>query len=161
VSTLLAHGCPLQAIVVAFGCDERPVADWVARTGLQGQAVQESLVEQPRDLGQVQADESRVKKQGGVVWRALAMMVRTRLWLAGAVSEHRDMPLIRCLIERVHAWAWPRALLVCTDGLCTDVRAVRETFRDAVPTGKRGRPRLHTWPQLCSAPVVKRYGQSI
>ena len=27
VVTLIAHGCPLQAIVVAFGCDERTVAD--------------------------------------------------------------------------------------------------------------------------------------
>jgi transposase-like protein/IS1 family transposase len=159
VITLLAHGCPLQAIVVAFGFDERTVADWVARTGLQGQAVQEHLVEQPQDLGQVQADEIRVKKQGGVVWMALAMMVRTRLWLAGEVSEHRDMPLIRRLIERVHACALPGALLFCTDGLCTYVRAVRETFRDAVPTGQRGRPRRHTWPQLCIAQVVKRYEQ--
>ena len=82
VVTLLAHGCPLQAIVVAFGYDERTVAGWVARAGAQGQAVQEHLVEQPRDLGQVQADEIRVKKQGGVVWMALAMMVTTRLWLA-------------------------------------------------------------------------------
>ena len=68
--TLLAHGCPLQAIVVAFGYDERTVQGWVARAGTQGQAVQEHLVEQPRDLGQVQADEIRVKKQGGIVWMA-------------------------------------------------------------------------------------------
>ena len=61
----------------------------------------EYLVEQPRDLGQVQADEMRVKKQGGIVWMALAMMVTTRLWLGGEVSEQRDMPLIRRLIERV------------------------------------------------------------
>ena len=52
----------------------------------------ESLVERPRDLGQVQADESRVKKQGGIVWMALAMMVTTRLWLGGEVSEQRDLP---------------------------------------------------------------------
>ena len=32
---------------------------------------------------------------------ALALMVRTRLWLAGEVSAQRDMPLIRRLIERV------------------------------------------------------------
>ena len=31
VLTLLAHGCPLQAIVVAFGFDERTVAAWWAR----------------------------------------------------------------------------------------------------------------------------------
>src|SRR5919109_244216 len=80
VVTLLAHGCPLQAIVVAFRLDERTVADWWARAGQQGQAVQASLVEQPRDLGQVQADEIRVKHQGGIVWMALAMRVKTRLW---------------------------------------------------------------------------------
>ena len=65
VVTLMAHGCPLQAIVVAFRVDERTVAAWVRRAGVQGQAVQEHLVEQPRDLGQVQADEIRVKTQGG------------------------------------------------------------------------------------------------
>ena len=79
VVTLLAHGCPVQAIVAAFGFDERTVAAWWARSGRQGQAVQEYLVEQPRDLGQVQADEIRVKKQGGIVWMALAMMVQDAL----------------------------------------------------------------------------------
>src|SRR5499427_2926176 len=92
VVTLMAHGCPLQAIVVAFGYDERTVAAWLKRAGEHGQAVQEYCVEQPRALGQVQADEIRVKKQGGVVWMALAIMVSTRLWLAGEVSEQRDMP---------------------------------------------------------------------
>ncbi len=32
VLTLLAHGCPLQAIVVAFGFDERTVAAWGRET---------------------------------------------------------------------------------------------------------------------------------
>ena len=130
VVTLLAHGCPLQAIVAAFRLDERTVADWWARAGQQGQAVQEYLVEQPRDLGHVQADEIRVKTQGGIVWMALAMMVRTRLWLAGEVSAQRDMPLIRRLIERVRRCATHRPLLFCTDGLCAYIRAIRETFRD-------------------------------
>src|ERR1700675_452234 len=49
VVTLLAHGCPVQAMVAACGFDERTVADWWARSGRQGQAVQECLVEQPRD----------------------------------------------------------------------------------------------------------------
>ena len=93
VVTLLAHGCPVQAIVAAFGFDERTVAAWWARcSGRQGQAVHEYLIEQPRDLGQVQADELRVKKQGGIVWMALAMMVKTRLWLGGEVSAQRDLP---------------------------------------------------------------------
>jgi len=159
VVTLMAHGCPLQAIVVAFGYDERTVACWLGRAGVQGQAVQEHLVEQPRDLGQVQADELRVKKQGGVVWMALAMMVTTRLWLAGEVSAQRDMPLIRQLIERVRACALHRPLLFCTDGLCSYVRAIRETFRDPVRTGAQGRPRLRPWRNLCIAQVVKRYAQ--
>jgi transposase-like protein len=36
VVTLLAHGCPPQAIVAAFGFDERTVASWMARGGVQG-----------------------------------------------------------------------------------------------------------------------------
>jgi transposase-like protein len=51
VVTLLAHGCPVQAIVAVFGFDERTVADWWARSGQQGRAVHEYLVKQPRDLG--------------------------------------------------------------------------------------------------------------
>ena len=157
VVTLLAHGCPVQAIVAAFGFDERTIADWWARSGRQGQAVHEHLVEQPRDLGQVQADELRVKKQGGIVWMALAMMVTTRLWLGGEVSEPRDMTLIRRLIERVRHCAARRPLLVCTDGLVSSIRAMRETCRDPVHTGKGGRPRRRPWRHLCIAPVVKRY----
>jgi transposase-like protein/IS1 family transposase len=157
VVTLLAHGCPLQAIVAAFGVDERTVAQWWARSGRQGQAVHEYLVEQPRDLGHVQADELRVKKQGGIVWMAMAMMVKPRLWLGGEISEQRDMTLIRRLIERVRRCALPRPLLVCTDGLCTYIRAMRETFRDPVRTGKGGRPRLRSWRNVMIAQVVKRY----
>lgn len=156
VVTLMAHGCPLQAIVVAFGYDERTVACWLARAGSHGQAVQEHLVEQPRDLGQVQADAIRVKAQGRIVWMALAMMVRTRLWLAGAVSEQRDMTLMRPLIERVRACALRRPIVFCTDGLCSSVRAMRETFREPVPTGGPGRPRLRLWRNICIAQVVKR-----
>jgi transposase-like protein len=157
IVTLLAHGCPVQAIVAAFGFDERTIADWWARSGRQGQVVQEYLVEQPCDLGQVQADELRVKKQGGIVWMALAMMVTTRLWLGGEVSERRDLPLIRRLIERVRRWAAYRPLLVCTDGLVSSIRAMRETFRDPVHTGQGGRPRLRPWRHVFIAQVVKRY----
>jgi transposase-like protein/IS1 family transposase len=157
VVTLLAHGCPLQAIVMAFGYDERTVASWLARAGGQGQAVQEHVVEQPRDLGQVQADEIRVKTQGRIVWMALAMMVKTRLWLGGEVSEQRAMPLIRRLIERVKRCAAHRPLLVCTDGLVSYIRAIRETFREPVHTGQGGRPRLRPWRHIFIAQVVKRY----
>jgi transposase-like protein len=159
VVTLLAHGCPLQAIVAAFRLDAQTVAAWWARAGQQGPAVQAYLVEHPRDLGHVQADESRVKTPGDIMWMALAMMVRTRLWLAGEVRVQRDMSLIRRLIERVRRWAAHGPLLVCTDGLCSSIRAIRATFRDPVPTGRQGRPRLRRWRTLCMAQVVKRYTQ--
>ena len=141
VVTLLAHGCPLQAMVAALGFDERTIAAWWARSGRQGQGVHEYLVEQPRDLGQVQADALRVKQQGGLVWMALAMMVTTRWWLGGEVSAQRALPLLRRLLERVRRCAAHRPLLVCTDGLCSYIRAIRETFRDPARTGKGGRPR--------------------
>ena len=157
VVTLLAHGCPVQAIVAAFGFDERPIAAWWARSGRQGQAVHAYLVERPRDRGQGQADALRVKKQGGIVWRALAMMVTTRLWLGGEVSEQRDMTLIRRLIARVRRCAAHRPLLLCTDGVCAYLRAMRETCRDPVRPGTGGRPRLRPWRTVLSAHVVKRY----
>jgi len=159
VLTLMAHGCPLQAIVVACGFDERTVATWFARAGRQAQAVQEHVVEQPRDLGQVQADEIRVKQQGKVSWMALAMSVGTRLWLAGEVSEQRDLGLIRRLLGRVRHGAARRPLLICTDGFRAYPRALRETFRDPLPTGKPGRPRWQRWKTLQIAQVVKHYVQ--
>ena len=159
IITLLAPGCPVQAMVVALGFDERTGAAWRARAGRQGQAVQEHLVEQPRDLGQGQADEIRVKRQGGMVSMALAMMLSTRLWLAGEVSEQRDRTLLRQLIARVRACALQRPLVWCPDGLCSYMRAMRETFRNPVRTGAHGRPRLRPWRNVCIAQVVKRDAQ--
>jgi hypothetical protein len=77
------------------------------------------VVERPRALGQVQAAEIRVKKPGRVVWMALAMLVSTRLWLAGEVREPRDMTWIRRLLERVRACALRRPLRCWTEGLCS------------------------------------------
>ncbi|MFQ5904470.1 MAG: hypothetical protein ACE5JO_12360 [Candidatus Binatia bacterium] len=156
VVTLLAYGCPLQAIVAAFGLDERTVANWWTRAGQQSQAVPEDQVEHPLDLGQVQADEIRVKKQNGIVWMAMAIQVKTRLWLGGEVSEHRDMALLRGLMARVRRCATRRPILLCTDGLKAYIRATRETFRDPVATGTGGRPRLRAWPHILIAQVIKR-----
>ena len=119
--------------------------------------MQEHLVEPPRDLGQVQADESRVKKQGGMVWLALAMMVCTRLGLGSAVRAPRARPLIRRLSERVRRCAAHRPLLCCPDGLVSSIRAMRETLRAPVHTGTGGRPRLRPWRPVLIAQVVKRY----
>ena len=89
VLTLVGYGCPIPAIEAAFGLQGRTVRDWVAAAGQHTQALQAHLVEQPRDLQQVQADEIRVKTQGGILWLAMAMMVGTRLWLGGTVSRQR------------------------------------------------------------------------
>jgi hypothetical protein len=142
-----------------LGSDERTVASWLARAGRQGQAVQEHLVEPPRALGQVQAEEIRVKPQGSSVWMALAMRVRTRLWLAGAGSAQRARALMRQRSERVRRGAAHRALVCWTDGLCASLRAMRETFRDPQSPGAPGRPRLRPWRTLCMAQVVKRDDQ--
>src|SRR5256886_4073875 len=56
IVTLLAHGCPVQAIVAALGFDERTVAAWWARPRRQSQVGHQYFGEQPRDFGQVQAD---------------------------------------------------------------------------------------------------------
>src|SRR3989442_12599409 len=69
VVTLLAHGCPLQAVIVAFGYDERTVADWVARAGDQGQAGQEHLVGETSGIVQGLDPTKRVEKNGGIVWK--------------------------------------------------------------------------------------------
>ena len=46
VITLLSYGCPVQAIVQAFGLDERTVADWRDRAGQHCQRVHADMVEQ-------------------------------------------------------------------------------------------------------------------
>ena len=91
------------------------------------------------------------------MWMALAMMVKTRLWLGCEVSAQRDMTLIRWLSERGRRCAPHRPLLCCTDGVCSYIRAMRETLRDPVHTGMGGRPRLRAWRNVLIAHVVKRY----
>jgi transposase-like protein len=158
VITLLAHGCPLQAIVAAFGFDERTVADWHARAGTQCQAVHAHWVAQPRDLGQVQADELWVKLQGLKVWMAMALQVAPRLWLGGVVAPQRDRTLIVSLARQIRACALPRPLLVCVDGLATYVQAIRRVFRDPLPRHHQtGRCRLRPWRGVYIAQVIKQY----
>lgn len=159
VVTLLAWGCPPQAVVAAFGLNERTVADWQRRAAVQCRQVHEHLVTQPRDLREVQADELRVKRQGAIVWVALAMQTATRLWLGGAVSEHRDRWLITQLMRQVRHCALQLPLLLVTDGLAAYGSALRRIFRERVARAGRGRPRLQAWAQLCYAQVIKRHAE--
>ena len=73
VVTLLAYGCPLQAIVHAYDLDERTLARWRDRAGRQ---CQQAVVEQGTlDLVHVQADEIRVKGRSLIAWMGFSMMV--------------------------------------------------------------------------------------
>lgn len=156
VVTLLSHSCPMQAIVAAFEMDERTVRAWFERSGTHCQTVHEAVVSsQSLDLGQVQADEIRVKTQQGIVWMALAIMVSTRLWMAGVVSPKRDKALIKQLVEHIRAMAQFRPLLLAVDGLSSYVSAFRECFRLPVRSPETGCWHLELWPHLAIVQVVK------
>jgi transposase-like protein len=64
VITLVAHGCPIAAIEAAFGLQRRTVHRWVDAAGHHCERIHEHLAH-------VQADELRVKTQGGTVWMGL------------------------------------------------------------------------------------------
>jgi transposase-like protein len=159
VLTLRAHGCPPQAIVAAYGLDERTVADWQHKGGQHGQRVQQHFLDtKPLELQPVQADELYGKVQGGRLWLAMAMAVPSRLWLGGVISPVRDLGLIQALVTLVRkAWRPGQTLLVCVDGLASYVTAFWLAFREKVRTGRPGRPSFR-WPQgLMLAQVVKQY----
>lgn len=158
VLTLLAYGCPLQAVVRAFEVDERTVRAWWQRAGRQCQAVHDHLVtRQPLDLQHVQADELKVKTPGGAYWMAMALMVSTRLWLGGVVSAQRDLALIQTLVDKLKTLARCRPLLLAVDGLVHYVTAFRLAFRSPLPrrAGEHGQPRLIAWPTIAIVQVVK------
>lgn len=156
VVTLLVHGCPVQAIVAAFGLDERTVSDWMHKAGEHTRRVHEQFMGHPGlDMEQVQGDEIRVKTQGGVLWMAMALMVSTRLWLGGVVSERRDMRLAQRLAAQIRQVALERPLLLAVDGWCSYVRAFRLAFRTPRKSGQKGRPRLVAWATLAITQVVK------
>jgi len=160
VVTLLAFGCPVQAIVAAFGLDQRTVAAWQRRAGRQCERVHEQIVQAGAvTLGQVQADELRVRIVGGIVWLAMSISVTSRLWLGGAVSVTRDRVLIRAALARVAACGPVTTLLLCTDGLISYPRQALRLFRQAVQTGRRGRPRLVLPEQMLIAQAIKRYAR--
>jgi transposase-like protein len=160
VLTLLCHGCPIQAIVAAFGLDERTVAAWLARAGRHCQQVHQHVVQQGQvDVQYVQADELWVKLVGRRVWMAMALAVPSRLWLGGVISPHRDLRLITTLVQLIRSCAHSLALLVCVDGLPSYVTAFLRVFRHPVRTGRRGRPRLVLEQGLLLGQVVKRYVQ--
>src|SRR5436853_2401112 len=160
VLTLLTHGCPTQAIVAAFGLDERTVASWLQRAPQHAQHVHQHLVQQGQiDLQHVQADELWVKLVGRRVWQAMAMALPSRLWLGGVISAQRDRQLITAPVMPVRASALTLAILVCVDGLASYVTAFRNGFRQRLLTGKPGRPRLEPEAGLLIGQVIKLYAK--
>ena len=160
VVTLLAYGCPVQAIVAAFCLDERTVARWQREAGLQCRRVHEHLIEAKRvELLQVQADEIRVKAVGGTYWLASALEVRSRLWLGGVVSESCDRELICCMLMRVRECGPVSKVLLVTDGLSSYAKQALRVFREPLYTARRGRPRLVLAEGVMVARVKKRYAR--
>ena len=159
VVTLLAYGCPVQAIVHAYALDERTVAAWRDRAGTHCQKVHHALVEQGNlDLLHVQADEIRVKGRSMIAWMGLSMMVSTRLWLGGVVSRTRDSTLADRMLRQVRACSRATcALLICTDGWAAYPKSICRAFRTKVKeTAGRGRCCFQVWSELCIATVIKR-----
>ena len=161
VLTLIAHGCPVSAMVAAFGVQARTVRHWVGKAGSHCEAVHDPLVGKPRELGQVQADELRVKVQGkegkkGVLWVAMAICVPSRLWLGAETSPRRDKALARSLLEKVKTAALPGPILFVTDGWGAYKDAAMRAFRSPVRAAKRGRARLAVWAGRVIGQVVKR-----
>lgn len=158
VITLLAYGCPVQAVVQAYGLDERTVADWRDRAGVHCEQVHQAVIATGQlDLEHVQADEIRVKGRGWVAWMGLALMVSTRLWLGGIVQARRTQSLAVQVLHAVRACARRGCeVLVCVDGWSAYPKAIRRAFREKVArNGQRGRCRLEVWATLGIARLIK------
>jgi hypothetical protein len=114
--------------------DTRTVASWRDRVGAHCQQVHQALVETGKlDLLHVQADEIGVKGRQMIAWMGLAMMVSTRLWLAGTVRMSRDKGLAEALMQQVRRTAQPlRPLLVVTDGWAAYAGSIGRAFREKV-----------------------------
>lgn len=159
VVTLLAYGTSIQAIVHAFQMDERTVAKWRDRAGIHCESIHKDKIERGiLDLIHVQADEIWVKMRGAVIWVALAMMVPTRLWIAGEVSKKRDSNLTDNLMRQVCRCALALCgLLICTDGFKSYPKSIKKAFRKKVKdTPGPGASKKVVWPRLYIGTVIKR-----
>jgi transposase-like protein len=164
VTTLLAYGTPTQAIVHAFELDERTVAKWRERAGIHCESVHKEKIERGiLDLIHVQADEIWVKMKGAVGWRALAIMVSTRLWIAVEVSKKRDSDLTDNLMLQVRRCACSFcAILVCTDGFPAYPKSIIKAFRYKMKdTPGPGASKKVVWPRLYIGTVIKRTAKGV
>jgi transposase-like protein len=160
VLTLLSLGCPPQAIVAAFGFDERTVAHWQLVAGQHCERLHEHwTTAHPVDVQHAQADELWVKVVGKKLWMGMAIAVPFRLWLGGVIGEQRDRAFLRALMRLIRTAARHPGVLICVDGLQGYVAAVRFVFRRPVYTGQPGRPRLKAEPGWRLGQVIKQYAK--
>jgi transposase-like protein len=160
VLTLLSRGCPPQAIVAAFGFDERTVAHWQLTAGQHCQRVHEHwTTEHPVEVQHAQADELWIKAVGRRLWLGMAIAVPFRLWLGGVIGEQRDRSFLRAVMQLIRRVAIRPAILVCVDGLAGYVTAMRHVFRRPVYTGAPGRPRLEAERGWLLGQVIKQYAK--
>jgi transposase-like protein/IS1 family transposase len=159
VISLLSWGCPIQAIVSTYKLDERTVAEWQVRAGLHCEKVHRDQIEQGKlDPKQAQADEMRIKARGVILWMAMAMVVPTRLWVAGVVSKTRDSNLIdRLMLQFRGCCKNLSPFLICTDGFAAYPKSILRAFREkGKKTSGPGRCCLEVWPDLHIGTVIKR-----
>jgi transposase-like protein len=159
VVTLLAYGCPPQAIVMAYGLDRRTVRNWFHKASQHSQAVHQQTVGQTQwDLIHVQVDEIKVRIQGGILWVTLALMVSTRLWLGVATDRVRSKDMIVSCLRQVAACALCRPLLIAVDGLNIYQTAWEKAFRSRHALGKQGRLKWVVWRCITLTQVIKARG---
>ena len=94
------------------------------------------------DVGHGHADDLWVKLVEQTVWLAMALAVLSRLWVGGGISPHRERARITRVIEVVWACAKHLDILVCVEGLRSDVTAVLQVGRSPLRTDRPERSRL-------------------
>jgi hypothetical protein len=161
VVTLLAYGCPVQAIVAAFGIvDERTVARWQRESGSQCRRIHEHLIEAGRvELLQV----LRPTRSGSQGCRWSLLVSFCDRGKEQAMARFSDQPTPRRAVDR--RAAYPGTLLwsrredpaLVTDGLASYKSQALKVFREALHTGKVGRPKLALAEGIMIARVLKRY----
>ena len=61
------------------------------------------------------------------------------------------------LVQIIRQCVLALPLLICVDGFIAYLQAIQQVFRSPLPSGKRGRPWLISWPDIHIAQVIKRY----
>lgn len=101
---------------------------------------------------------TRVKGRTMKAWMGVALMVSTRLWVAGAVSLSRDKELADALLQQGRRAAQRvRPLLVVTDGCSASPGSIRRACREKVTlTPGPGSACLQVWSDVHSGTAIAR-----